>query len=326
MEKYKEIAFDILNQAYQLTHSGKGSLQEALKFPSKALVSKSSHLFKKYLEEELEVNRESYDDVMSSSELTIDGIDKDEFLANLNNEEIALKEMIRKVENASIGSVELVDSLYFRYFYNEFISNADMYDKEEVREIRDLYKTFDFIKSFLNMTLKTHESMKQKLSGFESLEKRTIERVDLKECLDEVINYPRIVEGLSRKKAKIVLNYDKILGKVSGNKELLVNEILVNLLVNAIEHGIEKQPIQIILEPLGSTLVRLSIENYTENEIGQDFLDQIFISHGNKASEKGMGIGLIRSKDILRTWGGDMIASSSKESFKMSLIFKISDS
>ncbi len=100
-------------------------------------------------------------------------------------------------------------------------------------------------------------------------------------------------------------------------------QVVSNLTVNAVQHGMKGKPITVTLEGADPAVARLRIESH--GVIQADALPTLFDAYkraGRRTGEGGgLGLGLFIARELARAHGGDITVSTGKESpvFEVSL-------
>jgi len=132
---------------------------------------------------------------------------------------------------------------------------------------------------------------------------------DINKLADEV--YQIMKKFAEEKNLKLKLNLGKNIPLIQFNKNMLL-QVLSNLVNNAIKFT-EKGTIEIITRKKSSNKIELSVKD-TGRGIKKEDLDSVFESFKQldytKAPEKGSGLGLTISKNIIEQSGGKIIVNS----------------
>ena len=107
-------------------------------------------------------------------------------------------------------------------------------------------------------------------------------------------------------------------GNLEGSWDLgRMERVLVNVMVNALKHGRDDRPVQVVLDGSGETTLQITVHN-DGPPIGKDLLPVVFepftIGMGEKQERRrSIGLGLFVVKHITRAHGGDVSVRSSAE-------------
>jgi signal transduction histidine kinase len=175
----------------------------------------------------------------------------------------------------------------------------------------------------------------QKKGGLAGWQAKTVERVRssalrMGRIIDDLLSYTRTRIGggipISRRAADLGEVTSKILEElraahpaavveVSADGDLTgewdgdrLEQVVSNLVSNAIDHGLEGQPIVLALRGLGA---EVEVEVVNQGEMPREVLDHAFEAFhrgpeqtGRKAS--GLGLGLYIAREIVRRHGGEI--------------------
>ena len=171
---------------------------------------------------------------------------------------------------------------------NEFIARA--------------YTRTNYLAGFVKDLLKhTKMQLQQKLE---------MEYFSLLESLDKIL--PPLENRANEKQIKLSYNIDKKIDKIYGN-QLLIEEILQNLLINAVSYTPEKGKVWLKISDLKYQIIFEIID--TGIGISQHDLKKIFNeffrgSDAKKMAPEGTGIGLAMVKHMAKQHEGDITCES----------------
>lgn len=218
---------------------------------------------------------------------------KSTFLSNMSHD-------IRTPMNAIVGMTA--------------IATAHIDDKEQVRNcLKKIALSGKHLLGLINDVL----DMSKIESGKMTL---TVERISLREVIEGIVSI--VQTQVKTKNQSFNVHIDNIISEDVYCDSVRLNQILLNMLSNAVKYTQENGTIQLSLfqENLSEDNSRCYIRNHIvvkDNGIGmtQDFLNQIFDSYSRADSQRvqkteGAGLGMAITKYIIDTMGGNISIKS----------------
>jgi len=141
-----------------------------------------------------------------------------------------------------------------------------------------------------------------------------IQRVNLQETLDAVVHLIKKNKVTNEKQLKLRANYDLFLPQFVNTDSRRIQQILFNLLGNAIKFSKERQTVEFGVEILDSRVLRFTVKDYGKGIEEKDY-KKIFepfrqTNTGLTNTEGGTGLGLAITKKLVLALDGQISVQS----------------
>jgi len=214
------------------------------------------------------------------------------------------QKLIRVLTHEIMNSITPIASLTstLELMMREFTEEKQSMDAETVEEVQQALKTIHKRSTGLLHFVNTYRNLTK-------IPKPNLRIAKVSEVIDDI--KPLLAKEIKQNNVEFISNIEPNLEFYADTK--LIEQVLINLIQNAIHALEEKKSGRIEVHGFMSKRDRVTIQ-VTDNGQGilQEVLDKIFIPFFT-TKQKGSGIGLSLSKQIMRLHGGAITAKSTPD-------------